>query len=135
MDIRRVKKEASWMIDDPYHQLFVTDNSHSMEVLGVASTLAKIVRMNSFTDGHGRVLVPTQLESPSFKLKSFSILNCDSEYFDVIPSLESLHVINWFKFEMEKLNLPSYSLLRSFKLQGCYRARDVSCLDGIHDLE
>ncbi len=132
-----LRKKLLGMIDDPYHQLFVTDNSRPAEVLAIATTLAEIGRMSSFIDVQGRVLVSTQLKSPSFKLKSFSILNCDSEnFFDVIPSLESLHVRNcWFMFKMEKLNLPSYSLLRSFKLHGCYQACDVSCLDGIHDLE
>ncbi len=73
--------------------------------------------------------------SNRFKVKNLVLYaTLDLEYFDIIPSGESLSIEKGLKLKIEKLHLSAYHQLRSLKLYNCSVVVDVSCLDGIYDL-
>ncbi len=66
-------------------------------------------------------------------LKELTIDNYDFANLPVIPSLESLRIARANIFTLDALNISAYCNLRCLKLTSI-KIKDVSSLDGIHDL-
>lgn len=72
--------------------------------------------------------------NPQLLLKEFYLSNYDFTHLPAIPSLESLFIENSLLFQINGLQIPSYSHLRVLRLSWCESIEDVSCLDNIHEL-
>lgn len=122
------------MIENPYYQLSFCDDCCSLT--DISPSLSSLIGVNGLEISGSQIpILMNYVKAKQFMIKSLDIDDVDILPLDCLPNVESLSLSLRSTDRIEALHLPAYKFLRSLVLYHCDMLEDVSCLDGIHDLQ